>query len=76
MHAGRTVQQYRVIDLRTGDAAPNETIVEARSPEAAAQGALGLELVRSGPKHELRARVYFQHDGQPVSMVRLYARRR
>ena len=66
--------QYRVIDLQVEAIDPNETIVEARSPEAAALDALGAELVRSGTKAELRARVYFQYPGQPLSMVRLYAK--
>jgi hypothetical protein len=35
---------------------------------------LGVEVVRSGSKRELRARVYFQHPGQPLSMVRLYSK--
>jgi hypothetical protein len=66
--------QYRVIDLQPGTIDPNEAIVEAGSPEAAAREVLGAELVRSGTKAELRARVYFQYPGQPLSMVRLYAK--
>ncbi|WP_158409498.1 hypothetical protein [Devosia psychrophila] len=46
----------------------------ASSPEAAARKALGIDLVRSGAKRDLRAKVYFQHPGQSLSMVRLYAK--
>lgn len=66
--------QFRIIDLQLEAVQPDDVIVEARSPEAAAQAALGVELVRSGSKRELRARVYWQHPGQPVSMVRLYSK--
>lgn len=64
--------EYRVIDLSTSTIDPDERIVQTTSPERAVLEALGVEVVRSGPKRDLRARVYFQHPGQPVSMVRLY----
>lgn len=66
---------YRVIDLRTSSVASGETIVEAGSPEDAARQALGLDLVRSGRRSDIKARVYFQSSGaQPISMVRLYGK--
>ena len=66
---------YRVIDLASGGAEPVEHLVEGvASPEAAAQKALGTRLFRSGRKAELRARVYFQRPGMPMSMVRLYTK--
>jgi hypothetical protein len=64
---------YRVIDLRADANPAAEIIIEdAHSPEDAARKALGRELVRSGRRSDVRARVYFQHPGQPISMVRLY----
>ena len=65
---------YRVIDLRTTSIASGETIVAARSPEDAARQALGVDLVRSGRRLDIKARVYFQLPGQPISMVRLYGK--
>ncbi|MET3925536.1 hypothetical protein [Devosia sp. 2618] len=65
--------KHRVVDLRSGIIDPHEIIVEgARSPEDAVRQALGCDLVRSGQKRHLAARVYFQLPDQPVSMVRLY----
>ena len=66
--------EYRVIDLSSPTIDPDEHVVQSTSPERAVMEALGIEVVRSGPKHDLRARVYFQHPGQPVSMVRLYSK--
>lgn len=66
--------EYRIIDLRTEVTDPEPKTVKAHSPEKAAELALGLELVRSGSKRDLRARVYFQIPGQPMSMVRLYSK--
>lgn len=66
---------YRVIDLASGGAEPVEHVVDGvATPEAAAEKALGARLFRSGRKPELRARVYFQRPGMPLSMVRLYAK--
>ena len=66
---------YRVVDLRTGIAVPSEIIVEGEnSPERAAKKALGLDLVRSGSKRDLTARVYWQVPDQPLNMVRLYTK--
>ena len=64
--------EYQVIDLNTSviDLIP-KTVV-ASSPEQAAELALGLQLVRSGAKSDLRARVYCQQPEQAVSLVRLY----
>lgn len=66
--------EFRVIDLQTETIDPNPKAVVAQSPERAAEMALGLSLVRSGARRDLRARVYCQHPGQPVSMVRLYTK--
>lgn len=68
------MNQFRVIDLQTEAIDPNEIVVHAASPEDAARRALGADLVRSGAKRDLRARVYFTHPGAALSMVRLYAR--
>jgi hypothetical protein len=66
---------YRVLDMRTEMTSPAElTVARARSPEDAARQALGLDLVRSGHRRDLIARVYWQPEGQPVTMVRLYRR--
>lgn len=54
---------------------PQDIIVDsAASPEDAARKATGEMLVRSGRGSDLRVRVYFQHPGQVMSMVRLYAK--
>ena len=66
--------QYRVVDLARSTIDPDEVIVQASSPERAVLEALGVEVVRSGSKRDLRARVYFQHPGQPLTMVRLYSK--
>ena len=66
--------QYRVIDLASSAIDPDERIVQSTSPERAVLEVLGVEVVRSGSKRDLRARVYFQHPGQPISMVRLYSK--
>ena len=66
--------EFRIIDLRTELIDPNPKTVLAPSPERAAELALGLSLVRSGAKDNLRARVYSQQPGRPLSMVRLYTK--
>jgi len=66
--------EYRVIDLQTETIDREPKSVKTASPERAAEQVLGLQLVRSGSPRDLRARVYCQHPGQPVSMVRLYAK--
>jgi len=65
---------FRVVDLQTEIIDTEPRIVKAASAEKAAELALGAQLVRSGVRKNLRARVYFQTPGQPVTMVRLYAR--
>lgn len=66
---------YRVVDVRTDVIEPKEVIIEgARSPEDAVRQALDVEVVRSGNRRDLVARVYWQSLGQPVTMVRLYRR--
>lgn len=66
---------YRVVDCRSTIIDPTEIIISrASSPEDAAYQATGETLVRSGRRADLRARVYFQHPNQPMSMVRLYSK--
>lgn len=66
---------YRVVDVRTDVIDPVEiTISTARSPEEAARQALDVEVVRSGSRKDIVARVYWQAAGQPMNMVRLYRR--
>jgi hypothetical protein len=65
---------YRVIDLASPAPEPPEHLVSANSPEDAAEKVLGIRLFRSGSKQDLRARVYFQRPGMPISMVRLYSK--
>lgn len=69
-------KSFRVVDLRE-DAlvADTDIIVEGvQSPEAAVRDVLGLQVVRSGAKRDLVAKVYWQPLGQPLTMVRLYAK--
>lgn len=68
------MSQYRVIDLFKNVIDPKAMIVDAPSPEKAAERALGVSLTRSGARRDLRARVYYQKPGQPMNMVRLYGR--
>ena len=66
---------FRIVDLRSGSENPPElTVANAKSPESAALKAIGETLVRSGRRDDLRAKVYFQQEGQPTTMVRLYRR--
>jgi hypothetical protein len=66
------VPVFRIIDLRTGVIEP-EQHVEARSPEQAAETALGMKLVRSGHARSLVCRVYWK-DANNTNMVRLYTK--
>lgn len=69
-------KSFRVVDLRQ-DALVIDTdiIVEGvLSPEAAVRDVLGIQVVRSGAKRDLVAKVYWQPVGQPLTMVRLYAK--
>lgn len=75
MLSERMATRFRIVDLRSGLEDPPEIwIASAGSPEQAARLATGESLVRSGRRDDLRVRVYFQHEGQPTSMVRLYRR--
>lgn len=66
---------HRVVDLRPTAEPGAQTIVEgAKSPEAAAKQALGLDLVRSGSRKDLVAQVYWQLTPDSTNMVRLYSR--
>jgi hypothetical protein len=67
--------KYRVTDLRTEAEDAFDVLVEsARSPEDAVRIALGLEVVRSGAKANLAARVHWERVGQPEHTVELYRR--
>ena len=66
--------EFMVIDLQTESIDPEPKTVFANSAERAAELALGLSLVHSGSKNNLRARVYSTRQGQPTSMVRLYTK--
>lgn len=68
------MHEFRVIDLTLETDQPEQIAVKAVTPERAAKLALGVDLVRSGSRRDLRARVYFQHPGQCLSMVRLYTK--
>lgn len=64
---------YRVVDLRTDVIDAMDIIIEGvTSPEDAARKALDIDVVRSGARKDLVARVYWQTIGQPMTMVRLY----
>ena len=63
---------FRIIDLRTGIVEPEQQ-VDAKSPEQAAEQALGLKLVRSGHPRTLVCRVYWS-DANNTNMVRLYSK--
>lgn len=62
---------FRVIDLRQVLVAP-ERQVEAKSPEEAAELALGLRVFRGGARDSLVCRVYWESNGN-LNMVRLYS---
>lgn len=64
--------EYRVIDLNTQTVDPKPRVIQASSPEHAAELILGIKLVRGGHKKNLRARVYWQLGASPTNMVRLY----
>jgi len=68
-----SIRTFRVVDTQRTTAGP-DAMVSAHNPEAAARQVLGLDLVRSGPPRNLRARVYFEDEGQSTTMVRLYTR--
>ena len=64
--------KFRVVDL-TNDVIEMDQIIEGvASPEEAGRAALGFDVVRSGHRADLVARVYWQPLGQPVAMVRLF----
>lgn len=63
---------FRVVDTR--DDAGDDKTVQADTAEAAGRLVFGADLVRSGRRADLVARVYWQLPGAPVNMVRLYTR--
>ena len=67
-------KSFRVMDLRQADPEAIDAIIDGASPEEAARKVLGIEVVRSGSKRDLVAKVYWQPVGQPLTMVRLYAK--
>lgn len=66
--------EYRVVDCRPDVRDGTGTTVRAATPEAAALMVLDEKLGRGGQAPNLRARVYSQLEGQPLTMVRLYSR--
>ena len=68
--------EYRIIDLRSGVIdAEKRVVTGAKGPEEAVMQALGLDVVRSGVKRNLVARVYWQRaPGEPQNMLRLYSK--
>ena len=68
------VIEFSIVDVQAENNAATSEIVRANSPEQAASIALGLDLLWSGKKQNLWARVYSQRERQPKSMVRLYQR--
>lgn len=69
-------RSFRVVDLRQPAVLAGTDIIinDVQSPEAAAREALGIQVVRSGARRDLVAKVYWQPLGQPLTMVRLYAK--
>ena len=67
-------KSFRVLGLRQADPDSIDSIIDRASPEEAARKVLGIEVVRSGSKRDLVAKVYWQPVGQPLTMVRLYAK--
>jgi hypothetical protein len=67
-------RQYWVVDCRPGSDDNSRTPVTSFSPEGAARLVLQEDLGRGGVRGTLRARVYFQDEGQPLTMVRLYSK--
>lgn len=69
-------KSFRVVDLRQdGPLVDTDVVVDGvQSPEAAVRDALGIKVVRSGARRDLVAKVYWQPIGQPLTMVRLYAK--
>ena len=63
---------FRVLDLSGLASVQAEETVTAPSPEAAAALVLGVELVRSGAKKDLVAKVYWNGPESALNMVRLY----
>ncbi|KFL29441.1 hypothetical protein JP75_21030 [Devosia riboflavina] len=64
--------QFRVIDLRSQMVEP-EYLVDARSPEDAAQQSLGEKGIRGGQNRaRLLCRVYWIDSEGATNMVRLY----
>jgi len=63
--------EYRIVDLLNSVIDPHAIVVNAPTPEKAAELALGVSLTRSGARRNLRARVYSQGIGA-LNMVRLY----
>jgi hypothetical protein len=66
------LQQFRIVDVSGATISPSSPILKALSPEAAAREHFGFEVVRSGHRKDLVARVYWQLSNQPMSMVRMY----
>ncbi len=66
------MSKYRVIDLRSDTLEP-EHLIDARSPEDAAQQSLGERGIRGGQNRaRLLCRVYWTDSEGTTNMVRLY----
>jgi hypothetical protein len=64
--------EYRVIDLTTGSIDPHEKIMQAKSPENAAEIVLALPLVRSGLNNQLRVHVFSTPGSTPINGQALF----
>lgn len=67
-------KSFRVMDLRQAGPEAIDAVIDGASPEDAARKVLGIEVVRGGSRRDLVAKVYWQPVGQPLTMVRLYAK--
>lgn len=64
--------QFRVVNLSPAATDQCDQLITAASPEQAGSKVLGMELVRSGAKADLIAKVYWQNGDNATNMVRLY----
>ncbi|WEK03220.1 MAG: hypothetical protein P0Y65_13530 [Candidatus Devosia phytovorans] len=67
-------RSFRVVDLQDDAAGVELGKFEGASPELAARSALNLDVVRSGARADLVAKVYFENVDGAINMVRMYRR--
>lgn len=69
-------KSFRVVDLRADSSGIDLGLVDGvQSPEVAALKVMGVDLVRSGARSDLVAKVYFKNkEAESLNMVRLYRR--